>query len=63
MHVSDTGVTVDLEMTVRAYRLKISRTEIAVSEQTRVHGQTRFHIWPTGKKLARFLLKECFHRV
>jgi glycosyltransferase involved in cell wall biosynthesis len=63
MQISDMGVTVDLEMTVRSYRLRIPRTEIAVSEQARLYGKTRFKIWPTGKKLAKFLWSELFRRV
>ncbi len=61
MQIADTGVTIDLEMTVRAYRLRIPRTEIPVVENARAHGQTHFRIWPTGKKLARFLAVEPFH--
>ena len=60
MLVSDSGVTIDLEMVVRAYRLRIPRTEIAVNEQERLHGQTRFKIWPTGKRLGLFLIREIF---
>jgi glycosyltransferase involved in cell wall biosynthesis len=63
MQISDAGVTIDLEMTVRSYRLRIPRTEIAVSEQARVHGETKFKIWPTGKRLARFLWSELFRRL
>lgn len=63
MQISETGVTIDLEMTVRSYRLRVPRTEIAVSEQARVHGETKFKIWPTGKRLARFLWSELFRRL
>lgn len=63
MQVSDHGVSIDLEMTVRAYRLKIARTEFAVAEQARIHGTTRFKIWPTGKHLANFLWQELFRRL
>lgn len=58
MEISDMGVTIDLEMAVRAYRHSIPRTEIAVIEQERFHGETHFKIWPTGKKLALFLFDE-----
>ena len=61
MQISKTGVTVDLEMTVRAYRLRIPRIEFPVVEIPRPHGDTRFKIWPTGKRLARFLWDELFH--
>lgn len=60
MKVSDTGVTVDLEMTVRSYRLRLSRIEIPVTEVKRTLGTTRFKIWPTGKKLLMFLGNELF---
>lgn len=63
MQISDSGVTIDLEMTVRSYRLKIARTELGVSEQARIHGETKFKIWPTGKRLARFLWSELFRRL
>jgi glycosyltransferase involved in cell wall biosynthesis len=62
MNVSDTGVTVDLEMTVRAYRLRLSRIEIPVNEVKRPSGTTRFKIWPTGKRLLAFLGDELFRR-
>jgi len=58
MKLSDTGVTIDLEMTVRAYRLRLSRTEFPVAEQGRHAGQTRFKILPTGRRLAGFLWRE-----
>jgi hypothetical protein len=58
MEISDMGVTIDLEMAVRAYRRSIPRTEIVVIEQERLHGETHFKIWPTGKKLALFLYEE-----
>ena len=60
MQVSGSGVTIDLEMVVRAYRLRISRMEVPVHEQARLHGQTRFKIWPTGKRLGSFLVNEIF---
>jgi hypothetical protein len=58
MQVSKRGVTIDLEMNVRSYRLGLKRLEIPVIERTRVAGQTNFPIWPTGRKLAAFLLRE-----
>jgi hypothetical protein len=58
MKIADRGVTIDLEMNVRAYRLGLSRCEIPVQENARVAGQTNFPIWPTGWKLAKFLVRE-----
>jgi hypothetical protein len=60
MHISDIGVTVDLEMTVRAYRLRVPRCEFPVLENPRPYGESKFTIWRTGKKLGLFLLKELF---
>lgn len=60
MKLSDTGVTIDLEMVVRSYRLRIPRVELPVSEQPRDFGATRFKIWATGKRLAFFVWSECF---
>jgi glycosyltransferase involved in cell wall biosynthesis len=62
MQISEVGVTVDLEMAVRAYRQRESRIEIPVVEQRRDHGETKFKIWPTGKRLAGFLLNELIKR-
>jgi len=61
MQISEIGVTIDLEMTVRAYRLRIPRAEFPVSEIARPHGETNFKIWPTAKKLGKFLLHELVH--
>jgi len=58
MGISGTGVTVDLEMTVRAYRLRIRRKEIPVIEHERKSGGTYFPIIPTAKRLGAFLWKE-----
>ncbi len=58
MNINPVGVTIDLEMIVRAYRLRISRMEVPVQESPRIAGKTHFKIWPTAKKLARFILTE-----
>jgi glycosyltransferase involved in cell wall biosynthesis len=62
MDISSKGVTVDLEMTVRSYRLRIPRTELPVFESERLFGETTFPIWKTGKKLGRFLVAEVFRK-
>lgn len=61
MKISDSGVTIDLEMAVRAYRLRVRRTEVPVQERPRLAGQTHFKIWPTAQWLARFLILEVFN--
>jgi hypothetical protein len=60
MRVSEVGVTVDLEMTVRAYRLRLPRMEFPVVECERNYSKSSFPIWKTGKQLARFLIRELF---
>jgi len=62
MQISDFGVTIDLEMTVRAYRLRIPRTEFPVVETKRLYGKSGFPIFKTGRRLGWFLLKEIFRR-
>ena len=58
MQISETGVTIDLEMVVRAYRLRLRRIEFPVREVCRPHGETKFSVWSTGKRLAAFLFSE-----
>jgi hypothetical protein len=58
MNPSPRGVSIDLEMVVRSYRLSISRCEVPVVEATRFYGDSRFKILPTGLKLAKYLLAE-----
>lgn len=61
MRISPRGVTIDLEMAVRAYRLKLSRCSVPVQEVPRNYGDSRFKIIPTGKRLAAFLYRELLH--
>ena len=58
MGIPETGVTVDLAMTIRAYRLHIPRKELPVIEHKRSSGKTRFRIFPTALHLSAFLWKE-----
>ena len=55
MHILDHGVSIDIEMVVRAYKLHIPRCEFPVIETKRVQGESHFKIWPTGKKLLAYL--------
>lgn len=52
------GLSIDIEMVVRSYRLRLRRTEFPVSEIARPHGETKFKILPTGTKLLRYLWHE-----
>jgi hypothetical protein len=58
MNPSRTGLTIDLEMVIRAYKSGIPRLEFPVNESSRSYGTTRFKILPTGIKLAKCLLAE-----
>ncbi len=51
----DHGLSIDLEMTARSYRLRIKRSEFPVTEIARPFGETRFKILPTALKLSRYL--------
>ena len=62
MHISPVGVSVDLEMVVRSYRCRLRRMEFPVREKRRPHGQTKFPVWSTGKRLARFIWLELFRK-
>ena len=51
-----------VEMVVRAYKLRIARAEFPTSEVGRAYGTTHFKIWPTGKRLLKYLKFEFFRR-
>ncbi len=55
MKVLDHGVSIDIEMVIRAYKLRIKRIEFPITEVPRHYGETHFKIWPTGKKLLAYL--------
>ncbi len=63
MGISEVGVTIDLEMAVRAYRLRIPCAEIPVVETERAYSHSRFPIWRTGKRLGWYLLRELFTKL
>jgi glycosyltransferase involved in cell wall biosynthesis len=52
------GLSVDLEMVVRSYRLGLRQTEFPVIEKPRLAGDTHFKAWPTGKALLKYLIQE-----
>lgn len=58
MQVSDSGVTIDLESVVRAYRLRLPRTEFPVRESARSYGDTHFGFTSTGKQIFGFIARE-----
>jgi len=55
MNILETGLSVDLEMVVRSYKLRVKRVEFPTTEKPRAYGNSHFKIWPTGKKLAAYL--------
>ncbi|ABK42636.1 hypothetical protein Mmc1_0107 [Magnetococcus marinus MC-1] len=54
----DHGLSIDLEMVVRSYRLKLKRAAFPVHERTRLAGQTHFKALPTGWKLLKYMASE-----
>jgi len=55
MKILDVGLSIDIEMVIRSYKLKISRVEFPTQEISRGYGETHFKIWPTGKRLLAYL--------
>lgn len=62
MKVLDVGLSIDIEMVVRAYKLQIPRIEFPTVESSRGYGETHFKIWPTGKRLLAYLWFEMGRR-
>lgn len=58
MDILEHGLSIDIEMVVRSYKLRLNRTEFPTTETARVHGDTAFKLWPTGKKLLKYLWYE-----
>ncbi|MCE9551582.1 MAG: glycosyltransferase [Betaproteobacteria bacterium] len=58
MKILDYGLSIDIEMVVRAYKLRIKRAEFPTTETARNYGETHFKIWPTGKRLLVYLWYE-----
>jgi glycosyltransferase involved in cell wall biosynthesis len=55
MKVLDYGLSIDIEMVVRSYKLRLPRVEFPTMELSRGYGGTHFKIWPTGKRLLKYL--------
>jgi glycosyltransferase involved in cell wall biosynthesis len=52
------GLSIDLEMVVRAYRLNLRVAEFPVEERSRISGVTHFKAFSTGRKLIYYLWTE-----
>jgi len=63
MKITEVGVTVDLEMVIRSYRMRLLRTEFPVKENARLSGESQFPLFATGKRLGKFLLAEFFRNI
>jgi glycosyltransferase involved in cell wall biosynthesis len=63
MDVLEHGLSIDLEMVIRSYRLRLKRTEFPTTELSRPHGESHFKIWPTGKRLAAYLWFELWRGI
>ena len=62
MKILNSGLSIDLEMVVRSYKLKLKRVEFPTKELPRGYGETHFKIWPTGKRLLAYLWFELRRR-
>lgn len=62
MRVLDHGLSIDIEMVVRSYKLRLARCEFATEELARGYGETHFKIWPTGKRLLGYLWFELWRK-
>lgn len=58
MSPSCEGVSIDIEMVVRSYRLRLPRAEFPTVELPRNYGSSHFPIFNTGMKLLKYLIKE-----
>jgi glycosyltransferase involved in cell wall biosynthesis len=54
----DYGLSIDIEMVVRSYRLRLKRVEFPTTEVPRLFGETHFGFFPTGVKFAKYLWRE-----
>ena len=54
------GLSADLEMVVRSYRKNLPYVEFPTQEESRLHGETHFKAFATGKLLLKYLWIEIF---
>lgn len=58
----DYGLSIDIEMVIRSYKKRIKRIEFPIIESPRISGKTHFKALPTGLKLLRYIIRECFRK-
>jgi len=56
------GLSADLEMVVRSYKKNFKYIEFPTHEKPRLHGETHFKAFATGKLLLKYLWRELFRR-
>ena len=62
MEILNRGVSIDIEMVIRAYKLNLNVIEFPTKEKPRSYGQTNFKIIPTAYKIFKFLVLELFNK-
>ena len=60
MKILDKGLTIDLEMVLQSYKLKLKRVEFPIHEKSLPLRKTNFPFWLTGLKILKFLIFEIF---
>ena len=58
----DTGVSIDLEMVARAYKLGLTVAQFPTSEAGRIEGSTHFPAIKTGSRMLGYLWREIWRR-
>jgi hypothetical protein len=58
----DTGVSIDLEMIARAYKMGLTIEQFPTSEAGRIEGATHFPVLKTGLRLLGHLWREIWRR-
>ncbi len=58
----DTGVSIDLEMIARAYKMGLAIEQFPTSETGRIEGTTHFPAFKTGSRLLGYLCREILRR-
>ena len=61
MKILNYGLTIDLEMVLQSYKLKLNRIEFPIEEKEIKGRKTNFPFWSTGIKLLNFLILEIFN--
>lgn len=62
MNITESGLSIDLEMVVRSYKLGLKQVEFPTLERKRFYGKTNFPIFATGYKLFKYLIYEIFRK-